>query len=172
MRATRVFVVALIAAIAFALPLLPRPVAAQATGATFKAGDIVIETPWMRATPHGAGVAAGYMKITNNGKDADRLVSATIAGAPRVEIHEMRMSGNVMEMRPLPQGIELKPGVTVEFKPSGYHVMAMNFPGGYKAGDTVKGTLTFEKAGKVDIAYRVEPVGAAAPGHSPGRTQH
>ena len=33
-----------------------------------------------------------------------------------------------------------------------------------RAGDTVRGTLVFEKAGPVDIVYRVVPVGAPEPG--------
>jgi hypothetical protein len=140
-----------------------RLVAAESMG-TFKAGDIVIETPWIRATPRGAGVAGGYMKITNNGKEADRLLSATLEGAPRIELHEMRMHGDVMQMRPRAGGIEIKPGATAELKPGGDHLMGMDLTRGFKEGDRVKGTLTFEKAGKVEIEYRVGPVGAAAPG--------
>lgn len=175
MRATRtLLIIALIAGApaAFAPSPLLRPAVAQGMSGMFKAGDIVIETPWLRATPHGASVAGGYMKITNNGKEPDRLVSATLEGAPRVELHEMRMSGAVMQMRPLAQGIELKPGATVELKPGGYHVMGMDLTRGFKEGDRVKGTLTFEKAGKVEIEYRVGSMGAASPGHSPGPMQH
>ena len=165
MRATRtLLIVALIAGAAAAF--------AQGTGGMFKVGNIVIETPWIRATPHGASVAGGYMKITNNGKEPDRLIAVTLEGAPRVELHQMSMSGSVMQMRPLAKGIEIKPGAAVELKPGGYHVMAMDLTQGFTEGGVVKGTLTFEKAGKVEIEYRVGPVGAASPGHSPGRTQH
>ena len=174
MRATRsLLIIALLAGVPAAFAsALPRRAAAQDMGGTFKAGDIVIETPWLRATPHGAGVAGGYMKITNNGKDPDRLVAATLEGAPRVELHEMRMSGSVMQMRPLAHGVELKPGATVELKPGGYHVMGMDLIRGFNEGDRVKGTLSFEKAGKVEIEYRVGPLGGALPGHSSGPMQH
>src|ERR1700730_10254110 len=106
MHATRsLLIIALLAGVPTAFAsVLPRTAAAQDMGGAFKAGDIVIETPWLRATPHGAGVAGGYMKITNNGKDPDRLVAATLEGAPRVELHEMRMSGSVMQKSPLPPG--------------------------------------------------------------------
>jgi copper(I)-binding protein len=164
MRATRALLIFVLSAGISAM-FLPRHAGAQTMAGMFKAGDVVIETPWIRATPRGAGVAGGYMKITNNGKDADRLVAATLEGAPRVELHEMSMHGSVMQMRPLPQGIELKPGASVELKPGRYHVMGMDLTRGFKEGERVKGTLTFEKAGKVEIEYRVGPVGAAAPGH-------
>ena len=134
-----------------------------APAATFKIGDLTIETPWLRATPQGAKVAGGYMKIVNNGKEADRLTGGTLERAGRFEVHEMSMVGNVMQMRPLPDGLEIKPGASVELKPGGFHIMGIDLAGGYAAGQTVKGTLTFAKAGTVAIEYKVAPIGAGAP---------
>jgi copper(I)-binding protein len=131
---------------------------------TFKAGDLVIEAPWLRATPQGAKVAGGYMKITNNGREADRLVGGTLDRAGRFEVHEMTMVDNVMKMRPLAHGLEIKPGATVELKPGGYHIMGMELRAAYAQGDTVKGTLIFERAGTVDVQYHVEAVGVQSPG--------
>jgi copper(I)-binding protein len=136
---------------------------AKAAAPTFKAGDIVIETPWLRATPQGAKVAGGYMRITNNGKAPDRLLGGTLDGAGRFEVHEMTMVGTVMQMRPLPNGLEIKAGQTVELRPGGYHIMGMDLQGGYVQGQTVKGTLGFEKAGTVSVEYQVAPIGAPAP---------
>jgi copper(I)-binding protein len=130
---------------------------------TFKVGDILIEAPWLRATPKGAEVAGGYMRITNTGKQPDRLVGGSIDLARRFEVHEMTMVDNVMRMRPLQNGLEIKPGATVELKPGGYHVMAMELTGGYSQGQTVKGTLSFEKAGIVSVEYSVAPIGTQAP---------
>jgi periplasmic copper chaperone A len=72
----------------------------------------------------------------------------------------MTMVDNVMRMRPLPNGIEIKPGESVELKPGGYHIMGLDLEGGYSPGRTVKGTLKFEKAGTVHVEYKVSPVGA------------
>ncbi len=130
---------------------------------TFKAGGITVEEPWSRATPGGAQVAGGYMKITNSGTDPDRLTGGTFPNAARFEIHEMKTEGSVVTMRPLPTGLEVKPGETVEFKPGGYHVMFMGLKQGLKEGQTVKGTLTFEKAGTIDVEYRVGPIGGGTP---------
>ena len=134
----------------------------------YKAGSLSIEAPWTRATPGGAQVAGGFMKITNSGSEADRLVGGSVPFAGRFEVHEMAMDGGVMKMRET-KGLEIKPGQTVELKPGGYHVMFMGLKQGPKEGQTIKGTLMFEKAGTVEIEYRVAPIGAAAPaggGHS------
>jgi uncharacterized protein YcnI len=135
--------------------------AAAAKPATFKAGDLVIEAPWIRATPKGAQVAGGYMKITNNGKEADRLLGGTLDQTRRFEIHQMTMVGDVMQMRPLPDGLVIKPGETVELKPGGYHVMGLELQGSFASGQTAKGTLQFEKAGTVQIEYTVAAMGGS-----------
>ena len=148
--------------------------AAPAGSKVYKIGSITIETPWARATPGGAQVAGGYMKITNNGKEADRLIGGSVPFAGRFEVHEMTMDGGVMKMRELPKGLEIKPGETVELKPGGYHLMFQELKNGLKQGETVKGTLVFEKAGKVDVEYRVGPIGGGAPsgGASGGGHSH
>jgi uncharacterized protein YcnI len=135
----------------------------------FKAGALIIEAPWARATPGGARVAGAFMKITNNGAEPDRLVGGTVPFAGRFEVHEMAVDGGVMKMREVTKGLEIKPGETIELKPGGYHVMFMDLKSGLKEGQTVKGTLVFEKAGKVDVEFKVGPVGGGAPaggGHS------
>ena len=121
---------------------------------------MIVATPWTRATPGGAKIAGGYLKITNNGKSPDRLVSVTSAGADRVEIHEMSMTDGVMKMRPLTDGLTIKPGETVELKPGGFHMMFMDIKQPLKQGDTLKATLKFEKAGTLDVSFSVNAIGA------------
>jgi len=67
-------------------------------------------------------------------------------------------------MRPVEGGLEIKPGETVDLKPGSMHVMLMGLKQPLEKGQTVKGTLEFEKAGKVDIEYAVEALGVSAPG--------
>jgi copper(I)-binding protein len=128
--------------------------------ATFKLGDLAVTSPWTRATPGGAKIAGGYLKITNNGTTPDRFVGAKSDMTDRVEIHEMSMSDGVMKMRPLPSGIEIKPGETVELKSGGYHLMFMDLKQPLKQGDTLKATLLFEKAGPLDVNFNVSALGA------------
>jgi len=141
-----------------------------ALAADYKAGAIVISNPWARATPSGATAGAGYFTVTNTGTTPDRLVAATSDAASNADIHEMSMANGVMQMRPLKDGLELKPGATVQLKPGGEHVMMTGLKQPLKQGDHIKGTLTFEKAGKVDIEYDVKAVGAPAPASTPGNS--
>jgi periplasmic copper chaperone A len=135
---------------------------APSGNATFKLGDLTVTSPWTRATPGGAKIAGGYLKITNNGTSADRFVGTKSDVSDRVEVHEMSMSDGVMKMRPLPNGLEIKPGETVELKSGGYHLMFMDLKQPLKQGDTLKATLKFEKAGSLDVNFNVNALGAAS----------
>lgn len=141
--------------------LLMALVATAASAHEYKVGSLVINHPWSRATPKGATVGGGYLKITNTGTTPDRFVSGSSDAGKRFEIHEMSMDGGVMKMRALPNGIEIAPGATVEFKPGSYHVMFVGIEKPFEKGDKVKATLTFEKAGKVDVEFHVGDMGSA-----------
>ena len=144
--------------------------APAASAHDYKAGAIEIGHPWARATPRGASVAAGYLRLTNAGSTPDRLVGGTSEVAGRVEIHEMTMTDGVMQMRPLKDGLELKPGQTVELKSGSFHLMMVGLTQQLQQGQRIKGTLMFEKAGPVDIEYQVEGIGGA-PGAAPASNQ-
>jgi copper(I)-binding protein len=138
----------------------------------YEAGAIAIDHVWARATPGGAKVAAGYFTLTNTGTTPDRLIAATSAVAGRVELHDMSVVDGVMRMRPVKDGIELKPGQTVEFESSSFHVMMLDLKAPLKQGERIKGTLTFEKAGPVEVEFAVEGIGGpprAAPAAGPMR---
>ena len=148
---------------AFALAAVMAFCATQAFSQSFKAGSIEVDQPWMRATPKGADSTAGYFRITNSGTTADRLTAVSSASASSVQIHEMTMTNGVMKMRPVPQGLEIKPGETIELKPGAFHAMFVGLKQPLKQGDHVKGTLTFEKAGTLEVEYTVENIGAQQP---------
>ena len=139
---------------------------------TYKAGSLVIETPWTRATPGKSTVGAGFMKITNTGKEPDRLIGGSAEIAKSFEVHEMSMAGDVMKMRRLDKGLEIKPGQSVELKPSSYHIMFMGLQRPLKQDETIKGTLVFERAGTVAVEYGVRPLGAQPAGKSGGHNKH
>jgi copper(I)-binding protein len=136
----------------------------------YKAGPIQVADPWSRATPRGAETGVGYMKITNTGTSADRLLggSVNVDVAATLEVHDMAMENHVMKMRAVKGGLELKPGKTVELKPGGLHVMFVGLKKPLAAGDRITATLEFEKAGKIEIEYEVRPMGAGASGSAGG----
>jgi copper(I)-binding protein len=147
-------ILSVVVAAAFAFVIGP------ASAHEFKVGSIEIKHPWSRATPKGSEVAGGFMKLINTGTETDRLIGGSTANAGKFEIHEAAMEGGVMKMRPLPKGIEIKPGETVELKPGSYHLMFVGLKEPFEKGKRVKGTLQFEKAGKVDVEYAVEAAGS------------
>ena len=136
-------------------------IASSALAHDYKLGSLVIDHPWSRATPKGASVAGGYMKITNTGTTPDRLTGGATEAAKKFEVHEMKMEGAVMKMRELPNGVEIPPGATVELKPGSYHIMMTTLAKPFAKGDRVKASLTFEKAGKVDIEFAVDAAGGS-----------
>lgn len=129
---------------------------AAALAHEFKVGQIEIDHPYARAMLPGAKVGGGYLSITNAGTD-DRLVAVATARAASAQLHEMKMDGGIMVMRELKDGVAVPAGATVELKPGGYHVMFMNVAEPFKEGETIEATLTFEKAGTVEVEFAVGP---------------
>lgn len=126
----------------------------------FRVGDIEIDHPWSRATPAGAKVAAGYVTIKNEGSSPDRLIAATGVIAGKTQIHEMAVdTSGVMTMRELAGGLEIPAGGEVALKPGSFHIMFMDLKEPAKEGQAFKGTLTFEKAGTVDVEFAVGKIG-------------
>jgi copper(I)-binding protein len=137
-------------------------------------GQLKISAPWARATPKGASVGGGYLTITNTGNAPDRLTGGVSAIAREVQVHEMIMENDVMKMRPVTGGLEIKPGATVTLKPGGYHIMFVGLKRGLKQGEHFEVTLEFAKAGKIDIDFATEGIGAMhdSSGSMPGMKMH
>jgi copper(I)-binding protein len=131
-------------------------------------GALKIHHPWARATPKGAPVGGGYLTITNTGTTPDRLVGGSTEVSKGFEIHEMSMDNNVMKMRMMPNGLEIKPGETVTLKPSGYHIMFTGLKAPLIQGEHVDATLKFEKAGEVKVFFLVGSIGQMSPGDKGG----
>lgn len=137
---------------------------------SYEAGQLLVDHPFARATVPGQTSGAAYLTIENKGTDSDRLMSASAPAAKSVEVHTMSMDGNVMRMRRV-DSIEIKQGKTVSMKPgAGYHLMLLGLSAPLKAGEKIPMTLTFEKAGKVEVSVSVEE--AIAPAKPAGHGAH
>lgn len=133
--------------------------AASAHAHEIKLGDLVIHHPWIKPAPAG-NVAAAYTVIDNKGRADDKLISVTVEGVPTVQIHDMRMEGDTMKMEELKDGLPLPAGKSVEVKPKSFHIMLMGLKSQPMEGEEIKGSMTFEKAGKVDVDFEVVAPGA------------
>lgn len=121
---------------------------AQAQVAT----PVKVEQVWARPTVAGQHGGGGFVTLTSAG--GDRLLGGRTPAAQRVELHTMKMEGDVMRMREVGT-IELPPGQTVKLEPGGLHLMFMGLKAPLKAGDTVPLVLRFEKAGEQTVEMKV-----------------
>jgi len=147
--------------LALFVAFLAVPAAAQ----DYRVGTLEIGHPWTRATPSTAPTAGGFLTVTNKGTTPDKLISAKSAAAETVQIHTMKMEGNVMRMREQDGGLEIAPGATVTLAPGHLHLMMMGLKGPLKQGEKVPVTLVFEKAGSIDVELAVMAMGTRAPEH-------
>jgi hypothetical protein len=149
------FIAAAVLAVLMAMP-------AQAEDVS--AGAMKITGAWARATPKGASVGGGYLTITNTGTTPDKLYGGASDASSRVEIHTMSMDNGVMRMRKADNGVEIQPGQSITFSPSGYHLMFIGLKTPFDEGKHIMATLQFEKAGKANVDFAVKGLGAQGPG--------
>ena len=137
-------------------------IAALACGTAF-AQTVDVKDAWVRTTVQGQMATGAFMKLT--AKDGAKLVGASSPAAGVVEVHEMKMEGDVMKMRAVQGGLDLPAGKTVELKPGGYHVMLMDLKAALPKDSTVPMTLVFKDTKGVESKVEVKaPVATAAPG--------
>lgn len=133
------------------LALMAALTAFVATGAL---AQVDVKDPWVRATVPAQTATGAFMELT--AREDARLVAARSPVARTVEIHEMKMEGDVMKMRAIP-GLELPAGKAVALSPSGYHIMLMGLKGQVKPGDSVPLTLVVEtKGGRQEIQVKAQ----------------
>jgi len=143
--------------------VLAMSAAAPVFAQQFKAGDIVVEKPWARATPKGAEVGGAYATIQNKGATPDRLTGGK-ADFANVEVHEMKSVNGVMEMRKVEGGLSIPAHGSVTLSLGGYHLMFTHLTHPLTKGESIKVTLDFEHAGPVEVEFPVAGVGASGTG--------
>lgn len=129
---------------------------------SMRVGDLVIESPWARASIGTSRPAAAYMTIRNVGKSADVLLEVETSVSGMSEVHKMEMKDGVATMGPVGP-IEIPAGAVVELAPGGLHVMLMKLQKPLKNGEGFSMTLVFEKAGRIDMAVPIYGIGASGP---------
>jgi hypothetical protein len=152
--------------IAFAALMCAGTATAHDGGHKAKAGKLMVTDSWVRMTMTGRP-AGGYMIVHNMGDAADRLVGAATPMAERVELHTHIKDGDVMKMRRVAH-VDVPPRGKVTFRTGSYHLMIFGLKHAMKKGDMLPLTLTFEKAGRLDIKARIRAVKGGAMKHGDG----
>jgi copper(I)-binding protein len=133
-----------------------------------QAQTVEVKNAWVRATVQGQKATGAFMQITAPAASTLISVSTPVAGV--AEVHEMKMDGDVMRMRPLAKGLELPAGKAVQLQPGGYHLMLMDLKLPLQKDMTIPVTLTLQDSKGVQSSQELRvPVLTAAP---KGQVEH
>jgi len=125
-------------------------------GCQKSAAGLKIEDAWGRAAPESAANGVFYMKIYNPGSQDDKLISASSPGCGVIEIHEVKMEGDMMSMHPVAGGqLDIPAGETVELKTGGLHLMCIDKKESFTTGAKIPVTMQFDKAGEVNLEIEI-----------------
>jgi copper(I)-binding protein len=127
----------------------------------FRGGDIVIDAPWARASAGRVATGVVYARLTNRGAKSDKLIAVAAHIAAEAAVHETVREDGMMSMRPL-ELVEIPASKVTLFEPGALHIMLKHLSSPLVHGETFGMTLTFERAGKIEIEVDVRGVGAMA----------
>jgi periplasmic copper chaperone A len=123
--------------------------------------EVAVKDAWARTTVPGQKATGAFMSIT--AKTDLQLVGASSPVAGVTEVHEMKMNGDVMQMRAVPS-LALPAGKAVALRPGGYHIMMLDLKAALPKDTTVPLTLLFKDAKGVQSQLQVTlPVRVTAP---------
>jgi hypothetical protein len=133
--------------------------------------EITIEGAYARVSTAMSKSGAAFMVVHNSGAEDDQMIDAKAEISDRVELHTHKADANgVMQMLHVPEGFTIPAGGMHELKRGADHVMFLGLKNTLSHGDVVHVTLTFEKAGDIEIDIPVDlekdaaAMGAAANG--------
>ena len=135
------------------------------------AQNVEVKDAWARATVQGQKASGAFMTLTAKTDTTLVGVASSVAGV--AQVHEMKMDGNVMQMRALPDGLRLSAGKAVALKPGSFHLMLMDLKVPLQKDTTIAVTLSFKDAKGVESALDLKvPVSTSAPGAQAADHQH
>lgn len=129
-------------------------------------GDLSISGAWARATPPWPVATLGFLTVANAGKE-DRLVAVAAPVAGQSVLHRVVLENGQAIMLPQTEGIPVAGGRTLDFASAGFHLMFIGLKQPLDDGTTMPVELTFEKAGKVTVAFDIRKTPPPAAGSVP-----
>lgn len=153
------FIVPLVAALTIAAGV-------SANALEEKSHGVTVTHPWTRATAPRQPAGAVYMSIHTENAEADRLIAVSSPAAERARLHTHIRDGDVMRMRPV-EGIDIPADGKATLEPGGLHIMLIGLKAPLLEATVIPLTLTFEKAGEVEIEAVVEAPAARKASDAP-----
>ncbi len=118
------------------------------------AANLVVEHPWIRAMPPGAGMSAGYAQLRNDG-DAPVFINGASAEAfGSVSLHESVERDGKVRMLSIPR-LTLTPGASITLQPGGKHLMLMQPQRALAAGECVDIELHADDGSHVAACFEI-----------------
>lgn len=115
---------------------------------------VSVRDAWIRETPPGMSMMAGYMELRNNTSRPQSLVAASSTAFESVMIHRAVVKDGMTGMAHAPQ-IELAANAHLIFAPGGYHLMLMTPKRPLRAGDPVVINLEFRGGLVLPVTFEV-----------------
>ena len=119
---------------------------------------IEIHSAWMRPAGQGENGAV-YFVIHNHSSEVDELIGLSSDIAAAVEMHESKMSGDIMQMKQV-ESIVLEAFAEIEFAPGGLHIMLVDLQQDVRAGDEIEVVLLFKNFEDIKILATVRETAA------------
>ena len=118
-------------------------------------GALTVTDAWARPSTGMDMASAAYLTISNGTAQDDALLGVATPAARNPEIHETSAdSSGMMAMHPVDR-VDIPAGQTVTLQPGGFHIMLNDLTGDLTVGATIELTLTFEKAGDIQVTATV-----------------
>jgi periplasmic copper chaperone A len=140
----RIFLPALVLAIATAGPVL-----AQSASSL-----VEITNAWIRPPTGDAGMVTAYFTIFNKSQEEEHLIRVETSAAERAIVQRMR----IRDMRAVYETIPKLSIDAIErrkLRPGGYQVTLQRLTKPLRVGENILLTLTFERAGRIEVNARV-----------------
>jgi len=119
---------------------------------------IEIHSAWIRPSVQGENGAV-YFVIHNHSSQADELISVTSDFAAAAEMHESKMSGDIMQMNQV-ESVPLEAFAEIDFAPGGLHIMLVDLKQDVRLGDEIEVVLHFKNFEDIKVVVPVRETAA------------
>ena len=126
--------------------------------------ELIVLDAWVRATPPGKVMTAGYASVENQSKKAITITGVSTEVAGHASLHETRIERDRSTMRPVAQ-LSIKAGERVSLEPGGLHIMLMKLSETLSDGQSIDICLELENNDIVCSEFSVARHRTAAHNH-------
>ena len=134
-----------------ALFVIALTLVSSASGAS---DTLIISDAWVRATPPGEMMTAGYASLENVSKEVITITGVSAEAAGHTSLHETRIERDRSTMRPA-EKLSIKAGERVSLKPGGLHIMLMKLSEPLTDGQSIDICLELENNDSLCSAFSV-----------------